>query len=119
VTPFLEEDRIDPRTSVGLRENGRLVGWLVGHRLGEGLVRYTCLFVHASVSVKGLGFRMLTESTRRQAQADAHLEQAQAVWAVVAGNPMADFVRRRLAPHLPQLVETLTMHSEKELATSP
>jgi hypothetical protein len=116
VTPFLEEDRIDLSTSLGLREHGRLVGWLIAHRLGVELVRYTSLFVHPATAVKGLGFRMLLESVRRHLAADGLRENSQAAWDIRADNPLAAFVRRRIAPHLPDLSVTLTMECEKELA---
>jgi GNAT superfamily N-acetyltransferase len=119
VTPFREEDSIDPRISLGLREQGRLVGWLVTHRINEGMTRYACLFVHPSVSVKGLGWRLITQAIRRQIEANGHRDDFQAVWAIAPGNPLAGFVRRCLAPHMPDFVETLTMECEKVLASLP
>jgi GNAT superfamily N-acetyltransferase len=116
VSPFQEEALIDAGTSLGLRENDRLVGWLVTHRVGPEMLRYTCLYIHPSTAVKGLGIRMLIESLRRYLAAEGQRETVKAAWGILADNqPMLQFVRRRIEPHLPDLSVTLTMEAIKDL----
>jgi GNAT superfamily N-acetyltransferase/SAM-dependent methyltransferase len=111
---FQEVDKIDHEMSLGLREHGRLVGWLLAHRIAPDVVRQTCVYVHPGTAVKGLGVRLLAESFRRHiALADRRGEDLKASWGIKAANPMCAFFQRRIAPHLPGLSVTLTMECEK------
>jgi|CXWL01.1.fsa_nt_gi GNAT superfamily N-acetyltransferase len=58
ITPQLEFWRFDfagfdAATSVGARYKGRVVGWVITHRVSPEIVRYTCSFMHKGLSRRG------------------------------------------------------------------
>jgi GNAT superfamily N-acetyltransferase len=65
LSPF-EGPPYEPLNSLGLRKEGRVVGWMVTHRVGPGLIRYSSLFVREEE--RGAGLQMLAESVRRAAE---------------------------------------------------
>jgi ribosomal protein S18 acetylase RimI-like enzyme len=117
ISAFQEAETVNPVTSLGLRENGRLVGWLLTHRAGADMLRYTCLYIHPATEVKGLGFRLLSESLRRLTASTAIQNDMRIGCGVLADNqPMLDFFHRRIGPNLTDLTATLTVDRVKYLA---
>lgn len=56
----------EPLNSVGLRKDGRVVGWMITHRMGPSLISYSSLFVREEE--RGTGMALLTESMKRAVQ---------------------------------------------------
>ena len=46
---------LEPRTSVGLRRDGRVLGWMITHRIAPELIRYTALHVEEELAALGFG----------------------------------------------------------------
>jgi hypothetical protein len=53
----------DPLSSLGLKKNGRVVGWMITHHLPPNLVRFTSLFVRSED--RGTGLALLCSSIQR------------------------------------------------------
>jgi len=98
LSPFAMADPIDARLSVGLRYQGRVAGWLIAHRIAEGTVRYTSLFVRQVSGLRGAGLVLLAESIRRQLS-DPGRDVA-ATFGIEIQNPLLAFAERRLIPHV-------------------
>jgi hypothetical protein len=104
LTPFQMEERIEPTLSLGLRHGGRVVGWLIVHRVGADLVQCTSLFVEAGHRRAGRGLPLLAAGVER------FLAGAfpRAIFMVdVANPPMLRVFERRLRPHLAGEAELL------------
>lgn len=66
LSPFREEELIDQDTSIGLRQNGVIVGWNITHRLDPSTIRYSSLYIDSHLLHTGYGIQLLAESIRRQ-----------------------------------------------------
>lgn len=94
VSPWLEAERVEPLNSLGVRFQGRVVGWSLTHRLDPQTIRYSGIFVHPGHrGLKGMGVSLclLIESIQR------HLPHA------TAEIPFASFVVRHDNPFMPSI----------------
>jgi GNAT superfamily N-acetyltransferase len=69
LSPFREEEIVEPINSLGLRYQGKVVGWLVNHRIGPETIRYTPLFISEEARSVSAAFMLITEAIRLQDQA--------------------------------------------------
>lgn len=60
-----ENSGYDTATSVGVRYRGKVVGWVINHRLSDDTIRYTCSFIHKSLGRLGRILPLYGESFRR------------------------------------------------------
>jgi GNAT superfamily N-acetyltransferase len=98
LSPFKEEEAIEPLNSLGLRYQNQVVGWMITHRVAADTVRYTKLFVREDLQPLGRAISLLSAAIKLQLESR---ETTKAVFTVVANNtPMVRFVYRRLAPYL-------------------
>ena len=58
--------QISEETSLGLRQDGRLAGWMLHHRITTDCVRYSSLWVKPSLIGRGFGVSLAIASARRQ-----------------------------------------------------
>jgi GNAT superfamily N-acetyltransferase len=111
LTPFQLEEGIDREVSVGLRHDGRVIGWLLAHRVKDDLVQYTSLFVEAGHATVGRGLALIAAAAQRQAATAA----SRAIFMVQSENhAMRRLLERRLAPYVTERSEL--MRSGKILA---
>lgn len=104
LSPFQMEERIEPALSLGLRHAGRVVGWLIAHRVGDDLVQCTSLFVEAGHRRAGRGVPLLAAGVERFLASGI----PRAIFMVEVSNPaMLRFFERRLRPHLAAEAELL------------
>jgi GNAT superfamily N-acetyltransferase len=98
LSPFQQEETIEPLNSLGLRYQNQVVGWMITHRVAADTVRYTKLFVREDLQPLGRAISLLSAAIKLQLESR---ETTKAVFTVVANNtPMVRFVYRRLAPYL-------------------
>lgn len=103
LTPFQEEQRLEPINSIGLRHDGRVVGWMITHRTTPDTIQYTSLFVDAGIQGLGRGIALVAEAINRQIRSGV----AYGIFmADVKNERMVNFARRRLRPYLLSLVES-------------
>jgi GNAT superfamily N-acetyltransferase len=101
--PFQYEKDLEPITSLGLRYQGQVVGWMINHRLSPDTIRYTCSFVRKDLQKMGRIISLYAEAAKLQVQAKI----SNVIWTVpVAHESMANFVKHRWAPYLASLGET-------------
>jgi uncharacterized protein (TIGR03032 family) len=111
LSPFQMEERIDPEVSVGLSHGGRVVGWMVAHRVSDEVVQYTSLFVEPGHGKLGRGLPLVAEAARRQVDAGV----PRGIFMVQADNTaMRRLIDRRLGEYLTDRAEML--RSGKRLA---
>ncbi|MFN3429414.1 MAG: GNAT family N-acetyltransferase [Candidatus Sericytochromatia bacterium] len=65
LTPARHEADHEPLTSLGLRRNGRLVGWVITHRLDAETLRFSAGWVHPDLQMRGRLLALYAESGRR------------------------------------------------------
>jgi len=94
---FWNHDRngFDPVSSIGLRQHGRVVGWVINHRLSEDMVRFTCSFMRKDLGRRGRIMPLYTASLERLR---AHGTRTCTFVTPVEYRTMVDFVKRRCAP---------------------
>jgi GNAT superfamily N-acetyltransferase len=82
----------DPISSVGLRYEGTVVGWVINHRTSDDCVRFTCSFMRSDLSRRGRILPLYTEAIQRLAAAG--IKECTFVTPLEYAE-MAEFVRRR------------------------
>jgi len=105
LVPSLHEENIEPLTSVGVRIDGEVVGWMLTHRLSPLVIRYTCSFIRRDYALRG-GIIMLYRQVIWR-QSDQLPGGTSGIWTVpLKHRQMAEFVRRRMAPYLKSFAVT-------------
>jgi GNAT superfamily N-acetyltransferase len=85
----------EPISSVGLRHRGRVVGWVINHRLSDDTVRFTCAFMRPDLARRGRLFALFTASLERLRAAGGSTCM---FVTPVRHRAMVEFVRTRCAP---------------------
>jgi len=70
VSPFQEEARIEPINSIGLKFEGKVVGWMITHRTAPDTIQYTALFMDRDHRREGQASGLQAESINRQVASD-------------------------------------------------
>jgi GNAT superfamily N-acetyltransferase len=93
----------DPVSSLGLRYKGRVVGWVINHRVSAETVRFTCSFVRKDLGRRGRIMPLYTASLERLEEAGCR----DCLFITPVEFPtMVDFVKHRCAPWEGSLTET-------------
>ncbi len=100
VLPFNEyEDPVDPLNSLGLRFEGKVVGWMLTHRIKPDTIRYSSLYIFPEHQSRGMAIKLLADSITLQQQAhvtfallelNVERERVELSW--------FQFVEKRIAP---------------------
>ncbi|MGD1703385.1 GNAT family N-acetyltransferase [Dapis sp. BLCC M229] len=98
LSPFTDEDIIEPINSLGLRYNHEVVGWMITHRISKNTIRYTKLFVKEELQSIGRGIALLGRAIKLQIN---HPEINQCSFTVqIENEKMVKFTERRFKPYL-------------------
>lgn len=104
VSPFIQEERIEPLNSLVLRYQGEMIGWMMTHRIDVETIRYTTLYVERHVKHRGwVMAQLLSHSMRR------HLAQP-TPWAILdipllyVSSAWLRFAEKRLFPYAATVV---------------
>lgn len=97
LNPFLDEARLEPMNSLGLRHQGEAIGWIVTHRVAPDTIRYSSLFVDAKYQKLGRGISLLSQSIQRQIASEIENYTFSVAW---ENQPMIKFLERHLRPYL-------------------
>jgi len=99
LSPWTNDARIEPLNSLGLRYEGRVIGWMLTHRVAADTIRYSTLYVMPPYQKLGRAVALLALAVKRQLQSNVPSYK----FAVAADNTlMQRFVHRRLQPYLSQ-----------------
>lgn len=94
--PWRHEEGCDPRTSLALRRDGRVVGWVITHALGPTTLRFSSGWVHPDLQRRGRLFALYGAAGDRAIEAGF----THASWTVpLHHEAKAAFARRWMAPH--------------------
>lgn len=104
LSPLVHEVDCEPLNSIGLRHGGRIVGWLLTHRIDAMTIRYTCSYLDPKLQSIGRIVGLYVSAARLQTAALGPATRA--VWTIPVIHPrMVAFARRRMAPHLDEFAE--------------
>jgi GNAT superfamily N-acetyltransferase len=109
-TPWIDPDlepwrmspRFDPVSSVGMRKDGRVVGWVINHPIGPKLLCFTTSFMRRDLARRGAIFSLYVASLER-------LKGTGVTCTFVTSSQyqsMVRFVLRRCAPYISFCGET-------------
>lgn len=97
LSPFTEEENIEPINSLGLRYHDKVVGWMVTHQVVVDTIRYTKLFVRKDMQRLGRGIALLAAAIKLQLKST----KTQGIFTTFADNDsMINFIHKHLAPYL-------------------
>jgi GNAT superfamily N-acetyltransferase len=103
LTPFQEEQRLEPLNSLGLRYQRQVVGWMITHRVDEQTIQYTSLFVQKDLQGPARSVRLAGEAIRRQIASGV----PRAMFQMDVDNaPMLRFAQHHLRPYLAVMTES-------------
>jgi GNAT superfamily N-acetyltransferase len=89
-------------TSLALLKDGKVRGWLINH-IVEGVLRYSCSFVHPELQRKGRVFCLYSEAVRRMPS----LGLTEGIWTVPTRHPaMQSFAIRWMKPYSSHFTES-------------
>ena len=95
--PFQNEDNIEPLNSLGLRYQGRVVGWMLTERIASDAIYYNCMFVRKDLQKLGRGIALVVKAI--QIQDEAKIPKC--IYRVNFNNPpMLRFVKKHMMPYL-------------------
>lgn len=104
LSPFKEEQIIEPLNSLGLRKDGRITGWMITHRIDPDTIRYSALYIEHEYRRAGIAIHLLASSIKRHIAAptplaviEVPLHQTHSSW--------GSFVKKRLVPYASNVVE--------------
>ncbi len=104
----------EPVTSVGMRLEGKVVGWVINHAISETMLRFTCSYIRKDLGRRGRILPLYSESLRRLPQ--TQFEECTFV-APIWHPTMAHFVQRWVGPWSSFLAETRGCHKLLRPAT--
>jgi GNAT superfamily N-acetyltransferase len=95
---FVDESLIDPINSLGLRYNGKVIGWMITLIVAPSTLSYAILYIDPEFQKTGYAMRLLADaieinkrSNLAYAIFEINIEQSDARWLA--------FIERRLAPY--------------------
>ncbi len=68
-----DETGFEPVSSIGVRKDGEVVGWVINHAITDRVVRFTCSFIRRDLGRRGKIVPAYTESARRAAESFSEL----------------------------------------------
>lgn len=103
LSPFSEEEIIEPLNSLGLRYQGEVIGWMITHRLAPDTIRYSRLFIKKELQKLGRAIPLLAESIKMHY--GSHIPYG--IWTVSQENSaMVNFVKSRMADYMLSIKES-------------
>ncbi|MCH9648185.1 MAG: GNAT family N-acetyltransferase [Deltaproteobacteria bacterium] len=100
----------EPFSSVGARLDGKVVGWVINHRVGGDIVRFTCSYIRPDLKQRGRIVPLYSESIRRLSETPY---ERCSLTVPMHHRPMVAFVKRHCASWVSFVGET--RGTEKEL----
>lgn len=113
--PWRMSDRFDPVSSVGMRKDGQVVGWVINHPIGPKLLCFTTSFMRRDLARRGAIFSLYVASIER-------LKGTGVVCTFVTSSvyeSMVRFVLRRCAPYISFCGETRGVSKTLAAAVPP
>lgn len=101
VSPFVEEQFLEPQCSVGLRHQGEVVGWMIVHRIRADALHFISLFLSPEYRRQNLGILLVMSAVQRVV--DTYLPVFPSIrvfWQfTIENNIMEQMVEQHLAPY--------------------
>ncbi|MFZ5787673.1 MAG: GNAT family N-acetyltransferase [Acidobacteriota bacterium] len=98
-----DEEAFEPVTSLGMRLQGEVVGWVINHATGPRTLRFTCAYIRKDLGRRGRLMPLVSESIDRI----EHTPFTDCTFVVpLKHQTMVAFVRRWMEPWAGQVTET-------------
>ncbi len=107
VYPFGREEKlIELKNSLGLRYNGKIIGWMVTHRISHDIIRYSALYLEEEFASTRYWLKLLIDALHIHKKMvdvpygllEINLEQISKQW--------LKFIERKLFPHACKITHT-------------
>jgi len=103
LSPLNQDSRLETLNSLGLRYDGKVVGYCITHRVDEQTIRYSTMYVEPPFQKMGRGITLIAEALKRQINSNIPYYKC----AVAADNqPMLRFTQKHLAPYCTSIAES-------------
>jgi len=112
VFPYGQSGDPEPRTSVGLRADGKVIGWMATHKMDQDTLAYSALYIDAKWRAKKLSMAVLCESIRRHKTTEIPVAYFKLNLKRISDDWYA-FVKEGLAPHAFKIEDIL--NSQKRI----
>ncbi len=108
--PFKDNfQETEPINSLGLKKNGRVIGWLLTHRLDAVTIRYSNICLHRDHQGFGLALPLLSESIVRHNL--YHRDIPRAIFSIFTPNKiMLKFAKKILMPYMTEMKESRVVY---------
>ncbi|MBA3956858.1 MAG: GNAT family N-acetyltransferase [Parachlamydiaceae bacterium] len=105
LSPFENEELLEPLNSLGLRYKGHIVGWVITHRISPDTIRYDSLYIHRGWQQGGAALRLLCHAIQLQKEAHVHWAELTVNVSLVEATWLR-FLERRLIPYAQDVTYT-------------
>lgn len=101
--PLEHEKNLEPLNSLGLRYQGRVVGWTISHRLNLDTIRYTCGYLSPELQKMGRFIPLLVNAIQLQTAAKI----PRGIWTTaLVHNSFVGFINKHMKPYLVSLEQS-------------
>lgn len=100
ISPFHEEQTIEPCNSLGLKKNGKIIGWVITNRTASDTIQYSSLYIEHKYRLIGYSMRLLATSCQIHKQHSVEIPKAVLnlnLYQVT--DSWIRFIKKRLVPH--------------------
>lgn len=122
IYPFFKEELIEPSNSLGLRYKGKVIGWIITHRIRPDLIRYTALYLRNEFRLHSFGLapKLLIESIKRHVFAKNPVKYGSCEIANQPQNPhWSRFIKHKLIPHSIEIQEVKSTYKNLSASVHP
>jgi GNAT superfamily N-acetyltransferase len=98
ISPFVKDGWIDKNSSIGLRCDGEIIGWMINHRIKPDTVEFRSFFIFREYYSLGHAMRLLTQSIHLVQQSPPRHAIVN-IYTNQADNRWIQFARKRLLPY--------------------
>ncbi|MBR8827123.1 MAG: TIGR03032 family protein [Gomphosphaeria aponina SAG 52.96 = DSM 107014] len=103
LSPLTQDSRLEPLNSLGLRYDGKVIGWCLTHRVDQQTIRYSTMYVEPPFQKMGRGIALIAAALKLQINSNIPYYK----YAVAADNqPMLRFTQKHLAPYCSSMTES-------------
>lgn len=107
LSPFQEQGRIEPATSIGVRYKGEVVGWSITHRVAPDTIQNTAAFFREDIRGTGLAISVAAEAARRRIAAKI----PKTIFMIDAKNEHAlNIFNEHIRPYVESIAEARFIH---------
>ena len=100
LSPLIDNTHLHQPTSLGIRFEGEVIGWLITHRVNDGPISFVTMFAKPIPDYPLAGLKMFQDCAHRLVEISQTEPPVQLSCSIVDGNKFFEFMERRVFGYL-------------------